>query len=109
MTGDPVRLCLRACCSDYGEVCCTEYYGYSGAYDSAHVATGGQKKRAYSRAVVATYGQVRTAADTRVVVLQSGVYDGTHVCATAATVGQVYSYVRTAIAMDGRVRLTADE
>ena len=68
-----------------------------------------QKKRAYSRAVVATYGQVRTAADTRVVVLQSGVYDGTHVCATAATVGQVYSYVRTAIAMDGRVRLTADE
>ena len=109
MTGDPVRLCLRACCSDYGEVCCSEYYGYSGVYDSTHVATGGQKKRAYSRAVVATYGQVRTAADTRVVVLQSGVYDGTHVCATAATTGQVYSYVRTAIAMDGRVRLTADE
>ena len=42
-------------------------------------------------------------------VLQSGVYDSTHVCATTATAGQVYSYVRTAIAMDGRVRLAADE
>ncbi len=58
---------------------------------------------------MATYGQVRTAADTRVMVLQSGVYDSTHVCATTATAGQVYSYVRTAIAMDGRVRLAADE
>eukprot|EP01043_Picozoa_sp_COSAG02_P027316 COSAG02_NODE_1606_length_11716_cov_7.032022_1_plen_67_part_00 len=45
VTGDPVRLCLkRACHHNYGEVCCSEYYGYSGAYDSTHVATGGQAR-----------------------------------------------------------------
>jgi hypothetical protein len=34
----------RACHHNYGEVCCSGYYGYSGAYDSTHVAMGGQAR-----------------------------------------------------------------